>query len=379
MPRRHVTRWDVIDLGLATLVLLVGVLEIVSGQLAGPVWVSVAAVALMAASQLLRRRYVWAALVLSFGAIAGSFALGVSQGSFIASVVAALVVIATVGYSLPLRSALLALGFGFVCVVVSTARSPADVTWLVMVVGGPWLAGRALRNRHRLIEQLRATAAELEHSRHELADQAVAAERLRIARDVHDVIAHSVTVMTVQADAAERMLGRDDAQALESLHAVQDTGRAALTQLREMLGLLRPTAAGYAPQPGVDDIAALVAHFRRAGLDIAYEPASDIGDVSASAGIAAYWLVKEGLTNVLKHSAAQAATVVLTRAAGGVLVAVTDSGPARPGDDPGGLPPSGLGLIGMRERVHACGGRLVVAPTAVGGFDVRAVLPLVVA
>ncbi len=385
MPNRRVSRWDVIDAGLAALVLVLGLVEIVSGQLEGPVWVAVPTVISMSASQLLRRRYIWVALVLSFGAIAVSYALGVNQQNFIASVTACLVVIATVGYSLALQPALLAFGFGFTCVAVSSARSLSDLAWLFVVLGGPWSAGRALRNRHGLIENLRETTAELERSRQELADQAVAAERLRIARDVHDVVSHSVTVMTVQADAAERLLGRDEAQVREALHAVQDTGRAALTQLREMLGVLRlntvdeTVAAEMEPQPGVEQIAEVVALFRRTGLEVVYEPAPDIGDVPASASLAAYWLVREGLTNVLKHSGADKAAVVLTRNGQELVVSVTDNGPARAPDDHRRMPRGGLGLIGMRERVQACGGQLVVAPTPVGGFDVRAQLPLVVA
>lgn len=216
---------------------------------------------------------------------------------------------------------------------------------MVVVLGGPWAAGRALRSRRLLIDDLRATTKQLELSQQELAERAVEAERLRIAREVHDIVAHSVTVMTVQADAADRTLNRDPAQARAAINAVQDTGRQAQAQLRQMLGVLRPgsepitagtDAAGddpgvvLTPQPQVAQLEPLVDRFRATGLHVDYQPLSAPVDLPQNVGLTVYRVVQEGLTNVLRHSAAGQASVAVSHRGDHVLATVRDPGPTKP-------------------------------------------------
>lgn len=208
---------------------------------------------------------------------------------------------------------------------------------------------RVLRSRRRLILDLRAATADLERSREELADRAVTQERLRIARDIHDVVAHSVTVMLVQATAAERTMHRGGMDAIEAIHAVQETAREALAELER-----------------------LVAQFRNAGLEVECAVSPPHGDPLPGVQLTAYRVVQEALTNVLKHSAAASALVRVHEDGGALVAEVRDGGPARGAVGPGG----GHGLAGMRERVAAHGGSLSAGTTAGGGFCVTARLPL---
>ncbi len=240
-------------------------------------------------------------------------------------------------------------------------------------------AGCALRSRRLLIEELRAATAELERTREDRAEQAVIQERLRIARDIHDIVAHSVTVMLVQAAAAERTAARSPADAAGALSSVQESGRQALAQLRQMLSVLRlavheeSESELTAPQPGLAEVPPLVAQFRAAGLAVDFVPDGVLPGLDPSVGLTAYRVAQEALTNVLRHSCAQAATLHLGRDSRHLVVDVRDPGPARL-DDP--RLTGGHGLLGMRERVRACGGDLDAGPDAGGGFRVTARLPL---
>jgi signal transduction histidine kinase len=372
----------VLDTLIALVVLGIGLAEVVSGQLHGPRWACLTAVLAISAGVLLRRVETWAAVVLAFAAIPLSYAAGVDQTNFAAAIVGALTVMFTAGYLLQRRPAVLALAFGFACVAVTNQLDLLSIGWLVIVIGGAWAAGRSLRSRRILIDDLRATTAELELSREALAARAVADERLRIARDIHDVVSHSVTVMLVQAGAAEQTLQRGGPEALDAIRAVQDCGRQALAELREMLGVLRvegePGATRTAPQPGLGDLDALMAQFREAGLDVTFDGTAALGDAPGYAGLTAYRVVQEALTNVLKHSASRTANVGISEVAGQLVVEVLDDGPPH---DAGSAQPltGGHGIAGMRERVAAAGGQFSAGPTAAGGFRVEARLPVTVA
>ncbi|MGS2618552.1 sensor histidine kinase [Micromonospora sp. LZ34] len=231
-----------------------------------------------------------------------------------------------------------------------------------------WLAAR---RQHELAEQ----AEQLRRSQAEVREHAVVGERVRIARELHDVVAHHVSVMGVQASAARRVFDKDPVKARAALTAIEETARTAVDELRRMLGLLRARDAGPAEQPGpagIDQVPAVVARAREAGLRATLGVYGEPAPLPESVSQAAYRVAQEAVTNALKH--ATGATVLDVRIrylAHEVEVDVTDDGRAsRPANA------DGLGLIGMRERVATHGGALEVGPRDHGGWRVRARFPL---
>jgi signal transduction histidine kinase len=243
-----------------------------------------------------------------------------------------------------------------------------DVPWIGMLLVLPGVLGILFGARTRSLRAAEARAERLELERRE----AVAEERTRIARELHDVIAHSVSVMTVQAGAAEEMLKVDPARAVEPVRAVQETGRQALVEMKRLVGMLRADhdELGLAPQPGVADIDRLVAHMRDAGLCVELHVEGTPRPLPIGVDLSAYRVVQEGLTNALKHAAESAAVVTLRYGERELAVEVTDDGTVA--HDATG----GHGLIGMRERVGIFGGSFEAGPREGGGFAVRALLPL---
>ncbi|TDC95269.1 sensor histidine kinase [Actinomadura sp. 7K507] len=216
-----------------------------------------------------------------------------------------------------------------------------------------------------------------ERTREEEARRRVAEERLRIARDLHDLLAHSITVIGVQAGAAAHLIRRDqplDREELaEALTSITETCRGARTELRGTLQVLRGTdVASSGTLPGADRIADLVQAARGAGLEVDFDPAglSAAGPLPPEFGVAAYRIVQEALTNVVKHAAARRAAVSLTRDAGGLVVRIADDGRG-----PSGGTPEGFGVLGMIERARSVGGKLDAGPGDGGGFVVTAVFP----
>ncbi len=233
-----------------------------------------------------------------------------------------------------------------------------------------WLAARRQHD-------LRTQAEELRRSQAEVREHAVVGERVRIARELHDVVAHHVSVMGVQAAAARRVFDKDPAKARTALSAIEETARTAVDELRRMLGVLRardaaPGGTGPAGPAGIDQIAALVDRAREAGLRATLGVYGDRTHLPESLSQAAYRVAQEAVTNVLKHATGAAVLDVRIRyLAHEVEVDVTDDGrPTRPAN------PDGMGLIGMRERVATHGGTLEVGPRGAGGWRVRARFPL---
>ncbi|MDG4820721.1 sensor histidine kinase [Asanoa sp. WMMD1127] len=244
------------------------------------------------------------------------------------------------------------------------------VSATVILFGGAYALGAIARSRRGLIADLEARAEQL------AADytQAAARERQRIARDMHDILAHSVSLIVVQAEAGPVVVRRDPARAEQAFDAIADAGRDALTQLRRTLGVLRSEPASRAPQPGLDGIPPLVEQARVAGLAVTYAELGTRRPVPADTAVAAYRVVQEALTNVVRHARAGRAEVGLRWAADALEIEVRDDGrgPARR------TAPGGHGLIGMRERVDACGGTLRAGAADDGpGFRVHATLPVV--
>jgi signal transduction histidine kinase len=215
----------------------------------------------------------------------------------------------------------------------------------------------------------------LEERRSDAARQAAADERVRIARDLHDVVAHHVSVIAVQAEAAQEIVGSNPARAEQAMADVASTARSALVELRRMLGVLRSDAS-LAPQPDLAALDELVDTVRRAGLDVTVHEAGPKRPVDATVGLTAYRIVQEALTNVVKHAGASHADVALTYGHGALDVVVSDDGrPARTNGTSTSVD-DGQGIIGMQERVAALGGRFEAGPGAAGGFRVHASLPL---
>jgi signal transduction histidine kinase len=203
---------------------------------------------------------------------------------------------------------------------------------------------------------------------------AAAEERSRIARELHDVVAHSVSVMVVQAQAAQRVLEADTGAAQEVLGSIETTGRQALTELRRLLGLLRQFdgAPSLSPQPGLQHLDTLLDQIRDAGLSVQLTVEGSPAALPQGVDLSAYRIVQEGLTNTLKHAGADRATVLVRYAPAQVEIEISDDGHGPPGGDDG----RGHGLVGMGERVALYGGELRTGPGERGGYVVWARLPL---
>jgi signal transduction histidine kinase len=243
--------------------------------------------------------------------------------------------------------------------------------WLFL--GGVWLLGRWVRQRRQRTADLERQAADLEADRSALAREAVADERARIAREMHDAVAHSVSVMVLQAGAAEQVLATAPECARESLVTIQDTGREAIVELRRMLGLLRDPVAdvSLAPQPSVDRLDALLEQVRAAGLPVELTVEGEPRRLPPGIDRSAFRIVQEGLTNALKHARAGHADVTVSYTPDEVRIVVRDDGDgASQNHDPG------YGLAGMRERVKIYGGEMSAGSENGGGFVLRTRLPL---
>ena len=246
---------------------------------------------------------------------------------------------------------------------------PPAVVFAAVVV-----TGRTIRTRRVYLAALEERAVRLEVERDALARAAVAEERARIAREMHDVVAHRVGVIVAQADGATYAFEAHPEQARAALDVIAASGRAALTELRQMLGVLRSTEeSGTAPQPGVVDIDALVAEMRAAGLPVRFTASGSSEALEASVSLTVYRVVQEALTNTLKHAGpGTPVEVTIDRTPSSVRVRVLDEGNVSP-DEAG---PIGHGLIGMRERVSMLGGTFSAVQATPGGFAVNVTIPL---
>jgi signal transduction histidine kinase len=231
-----------------------------------------------------------------------------------------------------------------------------------------WMIGYSVRQRRAYIETLQVQAA----------SSAVEQERLRIARELHDVVAHSMSVIAVQAGFGEYVIDSNPADARAALAAIQATSREALAELRRMLGMLRQQETGavpLAPEPRLADLDRLIERTRAAAIEVSLIRAGTALDLPASLDVSAYRIIQEALTNVVRHAGGRArCTVTVAYGADVLMVEVTDDGGLGGGQHHS--PGSGHGLIGMRERVHLCRGEFSAGPLPYGGFRVHARLPV---
>jgi signal transduction histidine kinase len=263
---------------------------------------------------------------------------------------------------------------------------PYEAIFQAMIFATAWGAGVLSRTKRASLEaaESRADRAEAELDRHVARERA--AERARIARELHDVVAHHVSLMAVQAEAATSLLPGKPVQARKSVEIIGDTARLALTELRRLLGVLRGPSERLetAPSASLDEIDGVLDQVRGAGLPVDFEVVGTPGRLAPGVDLTAYRIVQEALTNTIRHAHAAYAAVTLSYEPGYVTVCVADSGPRPEGVagnggtaiNPGSpLAGSGLGLAGIAERVASCGGSLTVGPTSAGGFAVTARLP----
>ena len=254
----------------------------------------------------------------------------------------------------------------------------ALVLVVVLALVGLYLVGRVVAMRFQLAAELRDKSERLERDQEKQAALAVAGERARIARELHDVVAHNVSVMVVQAAAARRMIGHDGDKAVEALTSVENTGREALKEMRRMVGMLGKDAdeeLALAPQPSVSELDWLVERAREAGLDVDLTIEGEERRLDSSVDLSAFRIVQEALANTLKHAGPAKAHVRLRYGDRDVELDVSDDGSGTPSPAPrdSGL---GTGLLGMRERVAMLGGEMEAGYRKDGGFGVRAKLPL---
>lgn len=278
------------------------------------------------------------------------------------------------------RSSLVALGASMAALLAALALQPAQVaqpsdwvsTLLLAVVA--FLAALNLRQRRTRWAAVQERAAMLEREREERDRSAVVAERLRIARELHDVVAHSMSLIAVQAGMGRHVIDTDVSSARNALEVIEATSRTSLAEMRRLLGVLREgdDTVGVTPAPGLDDLPQLIAQTRRSGLGVTFDATGSPIGLPPGVALTAYRIVQEALTNVIKHGG-PVAYVRVDRRPGEVILEVTDDG--RPDISPRGAPGSGHGLVGMRERVALYGGQFVAAGRPVGGFRVFASLP----
>jgi signal transduction histidine kinase len=289
------------------------------------------------------------------------------------------------------RSLLVAVVYGLSAVVygIIFTRRYGNVTWQDWVasfalLAAAWGLGELQRRRRLATAHLEQLNAQLQRERDLKARWAVAEERARIARELHDVVAHSVSVMVVHAGAARRLVEGDPGQTRQALSSIEATGRQALAEMRRLLGVMRQdgdtrpgeAAGALAPQPGLADLDALVRSAKEAGLEVDLLVEGAPRPLAAGVDLSAYRIVQEALTNCIKHAGAAKATLRLCYGREDLQLQVFDDGRGAVGWRDPGREHGGHGLIGMRERVAVFGGHLDVGPRPGGGFKVDARLPL---
>ncbi|MEU9319388.1 sensor histidine kinase [Streptomyces sp. NPDC048295] len=388
--RRHPTGvdtfWAVVLLGLSGLS-MVGLGESTKERVAAvPIVLGLCAVVS------LRRRAPEKMLLLAIAMGVAQLVTGVGPGVMNFAMLVIVFTVATVGERWASRLALVcSLG----AATLSKLRWPAEVprtgwaeeVFIAVVLTVPfvlaWVLGDSMRTRRAYFSQLEERAARLEREREAQSKVAVAAERARIARELHDVVAHNVSVMVVQADGAAYVMDAAPDQAKQALETISSTGRQALAEMRRLLGVLRTGDAQesgeYVPQPDVDQIEDLIEQVRQTGLAVDFKIEGTPRPLPSGVELTAYRIVQEALTNTRKHGGPDAgASVRLVYFDDGLGLLVEDDGRGAAHElyEDGGADGAGHGMIGMRERVGMVGGTLDAGPRPGGGFRISALLPL---
>lgn len=361
-----------IDIVVAAVLVAVAELEAWTGEVTRPRWLHALLAAAALAALAWRRRFPVAVL----GVVVVCLLVLDPDSTF--SLFAGVVIAAyTVGAELdPPRAWLgpvLAVAPFWILFALSDEAAPSDFVATALLYGGAWAVGTLVRDRSRRTERLAERARELERERDLRAEAARAEERARIARELHDVISHSISVVTIQAQAVRRRLGPGHEREAEDLRALETTARNAMAEMRRLFGILRSDGErlALAPQPGLDQLDALAAETRASGLRVEVTIEGERAPLPPGVDLAAYRIVQEGLTNARKHAGATAVEVGLRYGERDLEITVADDGRGAGAELDGG----GHGLIGMRERAKLYGGTLEAGPRPGGGFRVRAALP----
>ena len=324
-----------------------------------------------------RRRAPVAVLLTVIGATAGARSRCALSRARSPATSQLIVVFYSVGAHCAERRALLGGGIGLaaLAVLIATGQPGTLEAGSLAIFAVAWLIGRYLRQRRSQVSGLQERAARAERDREEQARAAVTQERGRIARELHDIVAHSVSVMVIQAQAGQRLIS-DAAQARTAFRSIEASGREALVELRRLLAILRTADDQLAigPQPGLGSLESLIEQVREAGLPVELRIEGQQVPLPPGVDLSAYRIVQEALTNTIKHAGPAKAEVVLRYDTSALELEITDTGT-------GTAPATGTGhgLIGMRERITLLGGDLVTGSRDGGGYLVRARLPLTAA
>jgi signal transduction histidine kinase len=363
------TPW-LLDVGIAAVLVVAGMLESIGSEVSRPLWLHQVLVAVVMAAVAFRRRFPLSTLAF---VVVGLMVVD-SDGQL--STFAALVLVSfTAGLELDPPRAYAGLALAtvpfYVGFALTTEPLVSDFVAVTVLYGGSWGVGQAVRQRGKQVAEHAARADRAEREREERAAHAVTEERTRIARELHDVVAHSISVIAVQTQAVRRRLDPSLEREIADLRAVETTARQAMAEMRRLFGVLRADTDRLAlePQPGLDQLDRLVADARTAGTPVDVVIEGEWIPLPPGLDLAAYRIVQEALTNARRHAPGSQVRVRLAFAGGGLDVTVDSDGRARSRSDGGGF-----GLVGMRERVALYGGELQAGPTA-AGFRVHADLP----
>lgn len=377
LARRYWPEVAVAAAALATVIVVVVRQDSANAPETAPVFAAPMAVAVVL--PLLARRW-WpfasGALVWVLGA-AISFVdnrLVSSTGTTFAAGIAAAFILGNLGDARQSRAGLLiVIGGAYIIIYNSPDNNAAGYILTPALFAMGWISGFALQQRGARADEAELRAARLAREREEATRAAIADERARIARELHDVLGHSVSVMTIQASAVRRVLTSEQEKERAALLSVEQTGREALVEMRRLVGILRlgDGAPDLEPQPGVGQVPNLVAQARELGLAVELRVEGEPVPLPPGVDLTAYRLVQEGLTNARKHSNANLTEVRLRYVPNALEVEVCDDGRGTADVNEGGQ-----GLIGMRERVSIYGGEFEAGPRAEGGYRLRARLPV---
>ena len=375
--------WRVIDRALVVFLVAAAWLDVstVSNR-HGPLVLNLLVLGVMGSSLLLRRsRPLVALCVVMAGAVLTEAAL-TGPTDLVSGILLTVTASYSAGAHLPFRRALVGLAISAVAILtVCVIYDPRDIFFPVTFFGVvPWVAGRTIRNHTRLARELAEKAERAEHERDEEERRAIAEERRRVARELHDVLAHDLSVMVVQASAARRLLEANPAQAAAAAEVIARTGREAMTELRHLFGAVRrDEGEPLEGLPSLGRLDGLADGAREAGLPVQVRVEGQPVTLPTGVDLTAYRVVQEALTNTIRHAGRAEATVTVRYEPWEVVVEVEDDGAGPGGGDDLALGDvgGGNGLLGMRERVALYGGLLQAGRRRGGGFAVRARLPTV--